>query len=77
MLACQQTELLIKEEATMHQTVDLTDLKEVVKTTKKEEIDVFSSKIIHDQMKTMLLGNNMHVITQSLKGLMDPTCLMA
>ena len=36
--------------------------------TKNEEIDAFSSKIIHNQMKTMLLGNNMHVMTQSLKG---------
>ena len=36
--------------------------------TKKEEIDAFSSKIIYDQMKTMLLGNNMHVMTQTLKG---------
>ena len=26
------------------------------------------SKIIHNQTKTLLLGNNMHVITQSLKG---------
>ena len=50
-------------------TVDLTDLKEVaVKMTKKEEIDAFSSKIIHGQMKTMLLGNNMHVILSLLKG---------
>ena len=62
-------ELLNKGVATMlHQTVDLTVLKEVVKMTKKEEIDAFSSKIIHSQMKTMLLGNNMHVMTQSLKG---------
>ena len=36
--------------------------------TKKEEIDAFSSKIIHGQMKTVLLGHNMHVMTQSLKG---------
>ena len=32
---------------TMHQTVDLTDLKEAVKMTKKEEIDAFLFKIIH------------------------------
>ena len=31
----------------MHQTVDLTELKEAVKMTKKEEIVTFSSKIIH------------------------------
>ena len=49
------------------QTVDLTNLNEVVKLTKKEEVDTFSSQIIHGQMKTLLLGNNMHVMTQSLK----------
>ena len=48
--------------------MDPTDLKDAVKTTKKEEIDAFSSKIIHGQMKMMLLENNMHVMTQSLKG---------
>ena len=52
----------------MHQTVDLTNLKEAVKTTKKEKVDAFSSKIIHGHKKTMLLGNNMHVMTQALKG---------
>ena len=57
--------LSINGEATLHQTVDLTDLKEAVKMT-KEEIDAFLSKIIHDQMKTMLLRNNMHVMTQAL-----------
>ena len=52
----------------MHHTMDPTNLKEADKMTKKEEIDAFSSKIIHSQMKTMLLGNNMHVMTQSLRG---------
>ena len=65
LLACQQAELLIKGEATTHKTVGLTDLKETVKMTKKEGIDAFSSKIIHNGIKTMLLGNNMHVTTQS------------
>ena len=68
LFVCQQAELSIKGEATMHQTVDPTDLKEAVKMTKKEEIDTFSSKIAHGQMKTMYLGNNMHVMTQSLRG---------
>ena len=45
--------------------MDPTDLNEVVKTTKKEEVDAFSSKVIHGWMKTLLLGNNMHVMTQS------------
>ena len=67
LLACLQVELFIKGEATKHQTVDLGDLKEAVKTTKKEEIDPFSSKIIHSQMKTMLQRNNMLVITHTLK----------
>ena len=43
-------------------------MNEVVKTTRREEVDAFSSKEIHGQMKTLLLGNNMHVMTQSLKG---------
>ena len=68
LLACWQAELSIKGEAATHQTVDLTDVKEALKMTKKEEIDAFSSKIICSRMKTMLLGNNMHVMIQSLKG---------
>ena len=68
LLVCQHAELSIKEEATTHQTVDLINLEEVVKTTKIEEMHAFSSKITHGQMKTMLLGNNMHVITQCLRG---------
>ena len=67
MLASQQAELSIQGEAVMHQTMDPKDLKEVVKTTKKEKIDSFLSKVIHGQMKNMLLGNNMHVMTQSVK----------
>ena len=59
---------LIWKEAVANNTVDPTNLDEVVKTTKKEEVDSFSSKIIHGWMKTLLLGNNMHVMTHSLKG---------
>ena len=43
-------------------------MKEVVKTTEKEEINAFLSKIIHGRIKTMLLGNNMHIMTQAQKG---------
>ena len=68
LLACWQVELSIQGEATTHQTVDPIDLMEEVQMTKKEEIDAFSSNIIHSQMKTMLLGNNTHVMTQGLKG---------
>ena len=63
-----QAKPLIQEEAAMHKTMDPTDLKEVVKMTKKQEIDAFSSKIMYSQMKTMLLGNNMHVRTLAFKG---------
>ena len=33
----------------------------------REEIDAFLSKIIHGQTKTMLLGNNMCVMIQTLE----------
>ena len=67
LLACCQAGLLIQRETVTNQTVDPTDLDEVV-TTKREEVDAFSSKIIHGQMKTLLLGNNMHVMTKFVKG---------
>ena len=47
LLACHQTELSIQMESVTNQTVDPTDLNKVVKTTKTEEVDAFSSKIIH------------------------------
>ena len=59
---------MIWGETVTNQPVDPANLNEMVKTTKKEELDTFSSKIIHGQMKTLLLGNNIHVMTQSLKG---------
>ena len=55
-----------------NQAVDPTNLNEAVNTTKKEEVGAFFSKIIHSQMKPLLLGNNMHVMTQSLKGTEGP-----
>ena len=47
--------------------MDLSDLNEAVKTIKKEEINAFSSKIIHAITKTMFLGTNMHMMTQTLE----------
>ena len=41
LLACYQAKLSITSEATADQTMDATDLNEAVKTTKREEIDVF------------------------------------
>ena len=58
----------------MKQTMALTDLKEAVKTIKKGEIEVFSSKIIHAQTKTIFLDSNMQVLMQSLEG-SDGPCL--
>ena len=68
LLACWQAGVLIQRETATNQTMDLTDLNEAVKMTKREEVDAFSSKIIHGQIKTLLMANNMHVMTQSLKG---------
>ena len=31
---------------------------------KQEEIEIFSSRIVHGCTKTVLLGNNMYVMTQ-------------
>ena len=67
LLACQWAEHLITEDATIHQTEDQTNLKEVVKMTNTEEVDTFLSKVMHIWMKTMLLRNNMNVMTQVLK----------
>ena len=66
LLACHLMELSIQCEDAANQTVDQTDLNQAVKMTKKEEIDAFS-----------LLENNMHLMTQSLMGVMGPTCLIA
>ena len=68
LLACWQAGLSIQREGATNQPVDLTDLDEVVKMTKREEVNTFSSKIRHGQTKPLLLGNSMCVITQSLKG---------
>ena len=51
---------------------DPTNLNEVVKITKREETDTFSSKIIHGQMKTLVMQSSMHVMTQILRGGNEP-----
>ena len=50
-----------------NQTLDLTNLNEALKVIKKEEIDAFSSWIIQARIKTIILGNNMHIMMQTLK----------
>ena len=52
------------EAAATIQTVDPTDLNDVVKMMMIEEIDTFLSKITHGQIKTIFLGNNMHIMMQ-------------
>ena len=51
----------------MNCTMDLTNLNEAVRMTKKEEINAFSSRIIHGQTEAMLLGSNMLVMIQALE----------
>ena len=47
LLACCQAELSIRCEMAANQTMGPTDLNEAVKMIKKEEIEAFSSIIIH------------------------------
>ena len=68
LLACHQAKLLVLSVVAADQPEQLTDMKVVVKMTKKDKIDAFSSKFIHGQTKTVLLGNNMHIMTQFIKG---------
>ena len=44
-----------------------TNLNEVVKTIKIEEVVPFSLKIIHAKTKTMFLGSNMHMMMHTLE----------
>ena len=47
LLASHWAELSVESEEAANWTMDLTNLNKAVKTTKKEEINTFSSKIIH------------------------------
>ena len=68
LLVCCQAELSIRSEMAANQTMDLTDLNEADKIIKKEEIEAFSSKMIHTQTKTISLSSNMHMMMQTLEG---------
>ena len=63
LLACHQAEISIKRKTAASHTRGLTNLNKAVKTTKKGEIDAFSSKIMHAYTKTMFLGGNLHMMT--------------
>ena len=56
LLACCQAELSAKSNATAPPTGDLINLKEVIQTTKREEIDAFLSMIIHGQVQNLAPG---------------------
>ena len=73
-LACCRAELSVRSEMAVNQTMGPTDLKEAIKRIKKEEIEAFLSKFTHAQTKTIFLGGNMHVMTQTLEG-GDGPCL--
>ena len=58
-------ELSLKNDMMTRPIADPTDLNEDVKTMKQEEIETFSSQIVHGHTKTVLWGNNKYVMTQS------------
>ena len=58
----------------VNQSMGPTNLNEADKMIKKEEIEAFSSKILHTQTKTIFLGSNTCVMTQTLEG-GDGPCL--
>ena len=68
LLACWQAELLIQGEATVHQTVDPTNLKGGGENEKEGGDRCFLIQNYTQPNENMLLGNNMYVMTQSLKG---------
>ena len=47
LLACWHAVVLISGETILQQSVDQTNLNETVKMVKGEEVDAFSSKVIH------------------------------
>ena len=65
LLAGHWVELSLKNDTTANPIPCLTDLNETEKTRKQEEIEALLSKIVHGHTKTVLLGNNMYVMTQA------------
>ena len=63
LLAGSQVELSLKNDATASPIPDPTDLNEAMKRTKWEEIGAFSSMIVYGHTKTVLLGNNLYIMT--------------
>ena len=65
LLAGHWAELVLNNGTTANQNPSLTYLNEAVKTMIQEETEAFSSKIVRGHTKTVLLGNNMYVMTQA------------
>ena len=65
LLAGWQAELSLRNDTTASLIPGPTSLNEAVKTMKWEEIEAFSSKSVHGPKKTVLLANNMYVMTQT------------
>ena len=65
LLAGHQVEISPKNSTTTSPIPYLTDLIKAMKTTKWEEIEAFSSKIIHGHTRIVLQDNNMSVMTQA------------
>ena len=63
LLAGHQVELSLKNDTNARPIPDFTDLNEAVKMMKWEEIEAFSSQIMHGHTKTVLQSNNMYVMT--------------
>ena len=48
--------------------IDLLNLNEILRTKEKEEIEPFSTWIIHGRLRLRLMGHKMHVMTTALAG---------
>ena len=57
--------LSFKNDITARSIPDPTDINETMKTIKQEEIEAFSSQILHGHTKTVLQGNGMYMMTQA------------
>ena len=71
-----QLELSLKNDRTTTPIPDPTNLNKAVKMMKQEEIEAFSSQIVHGQKKTVLQGNNMYIMTQASEKGEEPSCPM-
>ena len=67
LLAGCQVEVSLKSGITTRSIPDPTDINEAVTITKQEEIETFSSQIVHGHTKTVLWANSMYMMSQALE----------